>query len=359
MFLMVLAWLGAAPTQAESAEAEKEYFRAQTDRPVINLGDRVLYTVEVMLSGASQASPEITLPDLSGMFQVQDTVTRSSINVLNGRTYVINFKETYLIANHTGSITIPAAQVQWSDPSSGQRQNRATNPVVIQINEASGTAALPTPTPEIDVLRPNKSFAHISVNQWLPLAIGAVLVAGLFFGVSYLRRRPEPKPVAPPEPVDPRTPLQRALDSLKEAERLKQEGKVNELYTLLSSILRRYLEEEFNFKAQEMTTRELLAEMERLEFKQEFLEKYRPYFLESDHVKFANIKPEKAKIDTVDQRTRQIILEPDKRVVRPPVAPEAAETDTAPPAAEAAKASEKTSAPKARTAKDASPKGPA
>ena len=85
---------------------------------------------------------------------------------------------------------------------------------------------------------------------------------------------------------------------------------------------------EFNFKAQEMTTRELLAEMERLDFKPEFLERYRGYFVESDFVKFAHVSPGQDKVENVDLRTRQIILDPDKRVIRQPP-PEAAAPENA------------------------------
>jgi hypothetical protein len=303
-----------------------DYFRAQADRATANLGDTVLYTVEVMVASAQQTTPDIVLPDLLGSFQVQDSITRSSINILNGRTYVVNFKELPLIANHTGVITIPPAKVQWLDPQSRQRVTKETNEVVIQINEASGVTALPTPTPEIGVLRPNKHFAHISLNQWLPILVGSVLIGAVIFGVWYWRHRPVPQPVAPSEPVDPRTPEQRALDALKDAERLKKEGRINELYTLLNMVVRRYLEEAFDFKAQEMTTRELFAEMERLDFKPEFIDRYRPYFNESDFVKFANLVPEKELLDSVDSRARQIILDPDKRIYREPPPPPEGET---------------------------------
>jgi hypothetical protein len=313
VLLVLLSWGAVA-----GADNAVDYFRAQTDRATVNLGDQVLYTVEVMIANTQQSTPDITLPELSSLFQVQDTVTRSSINILNGRTYTVYFKEVSLIANHTGNLTIAPAKVQWRDAQKNQVETRSTNAALIRINEASGAAALPTPTPDIGVLRPNKSMAHISLNQWLPLAAGGAACIALIWGVQYVRHRPEKVVAPPPEPVDPRTPEQRALDALAEVARLKQEGKVNELYTALSMILRRYLEEEFNFKAQEMTTRELLEEMARLDFKPEFLERYRGYFSESDSVKFANLTPGQEKVADVDLRTRQIILDPDKRVFRPP-----------------------------------------
>ncbi len=304
------------------AEDPADYFRAQTDRTSVNLGDQVLYTVEVMVASAQQSSPDITPPDLTSLFQVQDTITRSSINILNGRTYVVNFKEVTLIANHTGNLTLPPSEVQWVDPATKQRVVKQTNAVLLQVNEATGATALPTPTPEIGILRSNKSMAHISVNQWLPIALVVILIPALLYGVSYYRNRPIPVPKEPEAPIDPRSPLERALDALKEAERLKQEGKINELYSLLSMVLRQYLEEEYKFNAREMTTRELLLEMEKLDFKTEFVERYRPYFVESDHVKFANLVPDKELIDTIDLRTREIILDPDKRIVRQPPPPE-------------------------------------
>lgn len=312
----------------------KEYVSAQVSDANPNLGDLLVYTVEVMTAGEKQYSPDVTLPNLEAFFQVKDTYTRSAVNILNGRTHVVHFKEVHLLANHTGDITIPPATVEMIDPANDQRTVVKTNPVLLRVNEATGTTALPTPTPEIDVLRPIKKNAKLSPVQWSPFALGIgslVVVLSLFY---YLRNRPRTTPPPPAEPVDPRTPEERAFEALEAALALKAEGRINDFYTALSSILRRFMAESFAFKAEEATTREMLYAMEQMGFKPHFLENYRQYFLECDQVKFANVLPEARSVDTVAPRAKTLIEDKDKLVPpEPPALPEEQPVDPATPPA--------------------------
>lgn len=313
----------------------KEFYSAQVSNANPNLGDVIVYTVEVMTAGEKQYSPDVTLPELESLFQVRDTYTRSAVNILNGRTHVIHFKEVHLVVNKPGELTIPPASIETIDPATNQRVVVKTNPVMLKVNAATGAAALPTPTPEIDVLRPIKKNAKLSPVQWSPFALSGgalVVVLSVFY---YLRNRPRTPPPLPPEPVDPRTPEERAYEALEAAMALKNEGRINEFYTALSSILRRFMAETFGFKAEEATTREMLYAMEQMGFKPVFLQRYRQYFLECDRVKFANVSPETKSIETVAPRAKELIEEKDK--LEPPAvptpAPEEPSPDSPPPAA--------------------------
>jgi len=81
---------------------------------------------------------------------------------------------------------------------------------------------------------------------------------------------------------------------------------------VLSAILRRYLAEAYRFKAEELTTFELLQEMQRLKFKAAFLSQLRPYLLECDQVKFANVVPAPAAVESALTRASQLIQAPNK-----------------------------------------------
>jgi len=318
-FRLILVIAGIFWICSQTWASQNEYFKAQLDRNVVNLGDSLVYTIEVMTAGETQFSPDITPPNLSKYFQVGETFSRSSVNILNGKTYIVTFKEVHLIANRTGKIHIEPAQIELIDSTTNQRVMRYTNSIALVVNEANGAFALPTPTPEIDVLRPIKKSAKLSLSQWLPFAIGIGIIMTMFAVMFYLKHRPVPEPPAPEEPVDPRSPEERAFDALEEAMKLKIEGKIDEFYTTLSAILRRYMAEAFAFKAEEATTREMLSEMERLEFKPDFLEKYREYFLECDQVKFANVKPDQQKVEAALPRVKALINHPDKRNTPAPV----------------------------------------
>ncbi|MCD4814470.1 BatD family protein [bacterium] len=298
--------------------AAEEYFRAHISNPSPNLGDALQYTIEVMTAGEKQYSPDITPPDLKRYFQVGEIIGRSSVSILNGKTHIVNFKEVNLVANRKGEFSIPPAQIELIDSGTNQRIIRKTNSITMLVNEATGETALPTPTPEIDVLKPVKKSAHISLSQWLPFAIGIALIILNFIIMYYLKHRPEPK-LADPEPVDPRTPEQRAYDELEDALKLKAAGKIDEFYTSLSMILRRYMAGTFGFKAEEATTREMISEMEKLEFKPDFLEQYRGYFMECDKVKFANVAPTPDNVEAAAPKVKELIKHPEKRAEPEPV----------------------------------------
>lgn len=299
-----------------------EYVRAQASPSALNAGEPLVYTVEVMLQGEQNLAPDIVLPELEDQFQVGEATSRSNVNIFNGRTRQAFVKEVRLIANHTGGITIPPARVLMP-AAGGQEEPLLTNPVQVQVRAASGAEALPTPTAEIEILRPIKRSAHLSPSQWMPFMLGLMtLVAGL--GVlTYVKQRPLPAPEEPAEPADPRLPDQRALDELGAALALKQAGRLREYFTALSAVLRRYLAEQFDFKAEELTTRELLAEMERIGFYSEFLARLRACLLECDQVKFANVLPAQPAVDRAGQCVRDLVQEPRKRP-EPEPAPEPA-----------------------------------
>jgi BatD DUF11 like domain len=315
--LMLLAMLALLSVGVRPVAAE-EFFKAQISNQSPNLGDALVYTIEVMTSGDTQYSPDITPPDLRQYFQVGETFGRSSVSILNGKTHIVTTKEIHLVANNTGEIQIEPAQIELIDTATNQRVMRQTNSVTLAVNEATGSLALPTPTPEIDVLKPIKKGAKLSLSQWLPFAVGGFIILAMFGVMFYIKHKPEPKPKEEIVIEDSRSPEERAFEALEEAMRYKEEGMINEFYTALSVALRHYMSETFEFKAEEATTREMLREMEKMEFKPDFLEKYREYFIECDKVKFANIEPEAQKIESVLPAVKDLIQHPDKRDVPEP-----------------------------------------
>ncbi len=328
--IFLLAWFAASALGLRPVMAE-EFFKAQISNTSPNLGDALVYSIEVMTAGETQYSPDITLPELKRYFQVGETFGRSSVSILNGKTHIVTTKEVQLVANQTGEIHIEPARIELIDTAANQRVMRRTNSVTLAVNEATGALALPTPTPEIDVLKPIKKAAKLSLSQWLPFAIGGFIIIFMFGVRSYLKHRPEPKPEAAKEPMDTRSPEERALEALEQAMQLKENGMVNEFYTALSVALRHYMAETFDFKAEEATTREMLREMEKLEFKPVFLEKYREYFRECDKVKFAKVEPDAQQLEAALPTVKDLIQHTDKRDIPEPPPKEAApEGETAP-----------------------------
>lgn len=285
-------WIWAAVAWA----GQNVFVKAQVDQQEVNLGDQVVYTVEVMTAGETQYSPDILLPNFGGQFQVGDIFTRSSISILNGKTFIVNFKEVHLLARRVGKIEIPSSQVELINPHTQERMVEQTNPVILTVNSAAGRKIEATATPQIDVLRPIKRNARLNFSQWWPFALAAMLIMAAVGFMVYLGQRP-PQAPALAEPEDTRSPQERAFEKLAEAAQLKVEGKINDYYTRLSSILRTYLSEAYALKAEAGTTREVLDEMSKHHFKEEFIERYQAYALASDEVKYAGVMPNTADVE--------------------------------------------------------------
>lgn len=94
------------------------------------------------------------------------------------------------------------------------------------------------------------------------------------------------------EPVDTRTPEERALDELEALRRrqLWQAGKGKEYHTELTDTVRRYIEEATGIRATEMTSEETVEEVESLKLNIES-SLLRAIFTTADLVKFAKSEP--------------------------------------------------------------------
>ena len=134
-------------------------------------------------------------------------------------------------------------------------------------------------------------YTFWEVFRWVLLAL-AVLAVGFLAWWLYTHRRKIQEVLGTAEPVDTRTPEQRALDTLEALrnQKLWQGGKVKEYHTELTDAVRRFIEESTTIRATDMTSDETVEEIENLKFKIEtsLLE---DIFRTADLVKFAKSEP--------------------------------------------------------------------
>ena len=123
---------------------------------------------------------------------------------------------------------------------------------------------------------------------WLVAAIGSLVIALALW--LWLRKRKQAKVAA--QPVDLRTPAQRAKDELNAllAERLWQNDQVKAYYSRTTDITRTYLEETFGIAAMEMITDELLESI-RPKVSTAVYDLIKQALQTADLVKFAKVKP--------------------------------------------------------------------
>ena len=140
-------------------------------------------------------------------------------------------------------------------------------------------------------IRDIKPPLDISVSHhfwWIIL--GVVAIIGLFNFFFYLRKKEK---FLSDEPVV-KTPFERAYEQLNQLKSrgLPLKGEFKIFYTILSDIVRKYIEDQFHIKAPEMTTEEFLCSLKKSVTLQEGQRLSLEKFLSScDLVKFARYAP--------------------------------------------------------------------
>lgn len=123
-------------------------------------------------------------------------------------------------------------------------------------------------------------------TKWLLAGLAAILAAAAL--VWWLRRRSRREEEPPAEPKLPADYV--ALGELTRIEKMNllDDGQYKQYYTLITDVVRRYLEARFRVDAMDRTTSELLAE---LEARRRRIEKLESLLNEADLVKFAKLVP--------------------------------------------------------------------
>lgn len=131
-----------------------------------------------------------------------------------------------------------------------------------------------------------KGLVPVPHNWWWLWAVLVVLAAAAVVLWLWKRRRP----ATPIAAVPPPTPYETAI---RELQRLREDKPpVDEFYTRLSDIVRRYLEGQLGLRAPERTTEEFLYEVSRYHsLSTEHRELLGAFLQESDLVKFAKFRP--------------------------------------------------------------------
>ena len=169
-------------------------------------------------------------------------------------------------------------------------QSYSSNPLALMVYFFPiDTTAVEAIFPIKDVVKVHLTFADL----WLML-LAIVLLAGIVVLVVYLvKRYNDDKPILKRVTIAPKLPAHQV--ALKEMERIREEKSwqrddVKQYYTELTDTLRTYMEERFGFNAMEMTSDEIIAQLNEQPDK-EWIGELRTLFQMSDLVKFAKYKP--------------------------------------------------------------------
>lgn len=254
------------------------------DRSNITIGDTVQYTVRL----TRLPEVEIVWPGLAAnldQFEIRryqpPTARRNDDKIIEEAHYTIS---TYI---DTGAFVIPPLTVRYRVPPDSTWHELSTEALEIYVR-----SILPSEAGDILGIKAPWELPKDwrTVILWSAAGVGVLLLA--LAGYLFWRRR-QGKGLLPVKaaPLRPAHELALAeLQQLRESDLLAS-GEIKLYYSILSEILRRYIEGRFGVVALEMTTTEVLTDLSRNGYDTHGREQLSTVLTESDLVKFAKLIP--------------------------------------------------------------------
>ncbi|MEO6133122.1 MAG: hypothetical protein ABIQ02_14870 [Saprospiraceae bacterium] len=248
------------------------------DHMQATIGDQLKATIKTNLSnGREWINIKEIWPDSSKQFEI---VSGPEIN----RNDPSSISATWTIALFdTGWVRIPALSllIKYQD----KIDTVFSNDVPIQVKpvEPDSTGLLPIK----DIYR--QPFSLLYFKKYIPHFIAALLIlSGLIYWWRHRKKKVVPEPI-----VFVPFPHEWAFNSLSdlESKRLWQSGDVKEHYSLLTAILREYLERRYGIRALEQTSDEILDQLRLQHLSEPLLSDTEQLLSVSDLIKFAKADP--------------------------------------------------------------------
>ena len=283
-----------------SAEEELIRVNSSVDESTITIGDRVLYTLEIIHDPSVELLP-LNLGANLGAFEVKDYKTYPEKKSKQGQ--IVNKSEYVITTFTTGEYVIPPLEIEYSTPDSVKHTIKS-EPLTIAVESVIASAE---DTTDIRGLKPQASVPA----DYLPYLIIAAVLLLLGGGVWYWRYRklhPKPKEEEAEPPIPP---WEEALSALSELESsdLLATMQVKLYYLKLSEIVKRYLERRFRIAAVDMTTYEIKQNMRKAHFESWLYERARDFLESADLVKFAKYIPTGEEIENDFASAKYIVEE--------------------------------------------------
>lgn len=293
--LTVGVWLPAAPLPPEAPIS----IISSVDRSTITIGDLITYTVKI----EHDETINVILPSLGenlGEFEIRDYTVydpvREKDRTLDRVDYIISTFET-------GEFEIPPVEVRYTIPPDKEEHILKTESIKITVDSVK-------PSEEGDI-RDIKSPWEIEYD-WRPLlffGLAGLLVILLGIGLFiYLRKKRKGETLLPRKRQPERPPHEIAYEELRRLEQsnLLKKGKIKIYYSEIAAIIRRYTENRFQIEAMELTTSQLLGELENIQ-EESLIDLYRKLLELCDLVKFAKFSPEMDQHTEAMQQARDIV----------------------------------------------------
>ena len=257
---------------------------ASVDKTTITIGDIITYSVSV----TRDEDVSVELPSLGGnlgQFEIRDY----NIHEPEKKDGKIIDRVDYTISTfEVGEFEIPPVGVRYFIPPDSTEQTLKTEVINITVESVK-----PSEEGDIKDIKPPWEILF----NWGPIIIGgsiALIVILLIIGlIIYLRKRKKGESFLPKKIEIPRPPHEIAYEELKSLQNsdVLEQGQIKLYYSEISEIIRKYIEGRFQIIALELTTMELMIELNTSDLSSEHASLFEMFFTDCDLVKFAKFIP--------------------------------------------------------------------
>ena len=255
--------------------------RAYTDKNSYTVGDYINYIIEVSYSGKLNVyTPDIT-KSLSGI-EILGEESPQVAEKNNKKTVAFR----YILSKYDSArVTIHPVPVFYSEMNDTLKQSVITNDVSFDVR----TVKVDTEGDIKDIKDPLRiSMPWIILLLW---CLGALLViAAILYFYLKAQKKKQRKVIKKIIYVPPHIKALNALHNL-ESQKLWQAGLIKDYHSRITEIIRRYFEERFNFLAMELTTYEIMENMNRITIPDNIKKITYAFLANADLVKFAKYIP--------------------------------------------------------------------
>ncbi len=259
---------------------------ASLDTTAITIGDQIGLDFTVQVPEGSQviwpAIPDTLVPHV-------EVITRGKVDSTL-KDNALHLKRHLTITSFdSGYFNITPMKFQVRLPGSSTVDTLATHDLFLQVY-----------TPKVDTTKAFKAIKGpeaepYTLGEILPwILLGLLVIAGVVFLVWYLRKRKKNQPLFARKSKPKLPPYQEAIQRLEEVRlsRMWQAGKLKAYHSAITDIMRDYFARRFRFDAREMTTGEIIGNLQKEPVvNKEVLSKVQSAFELADLVKFAKLEP--------------------------------------------------------------------
>jgi len=300
--LFLLAAVPAAALLAPVNLAALDQVDARVDTTLMRIGDRVTLTLTVH----SDPGESVQFPEIESSLTGFELLTALSPQKYQEEQDTLFERRSYIITTfETGPQTIPRLPVAVMK-ADGTVDTLFTPEIRIQVENLVTDTTQAALRPLRELIAVAKRWHEIAL--WGSLALAA-LVLLIFLWRRYLKKRADrlrgKLPEAPARPAH--------LVALDELDRIKslgliEKGQIKTFHILVSEVVREYIQARFGVEAPEMTTWELMYELEDAGRVGSSVRGLIGEFLEAcDLVKFAKYKPRIVQINATFNQAYEIV----------------------------------------------------